>query len=391
MKFCAVVCELNPLHNGHLRLFREAKEKSGCDALLLLMSGNFTQRGDMAVFSKYTRAKQAVECGADVVLELPALFSVSPAELFAGGAIHVLSSLPSVNTLAFGCEKEGDFLAAAKLASREMKQFRSALKEAMKDGTSYVRARTQVVLALNPSLDPAFLSSPNNILGLEYCRAILSEGAAIEPLPILREGAGHNDLGVKKNFSASSAIRPLLYRDDRRTRKLLKGNVPPPVLRDEPARGQDAFEKACLLFLTMGGYSIVGCPDCAEGLENRLRSLALTSPSYDEVTEKGVSKRYTRSRIKRTLTQNLLGVTRRGVEDALASPLYLRTLAVKKDRAEEILSALSKGSFPLVTRKCEALELKKEALTCFEKDYAVNETYNILNGIRNGGYETIFV
>ena len=155
MKFCAVICEYNPFHNGHRYQLNEIRARSGCDKILCLMSGNFTQRGEATILGKYQRARHAVECGADLVLELPAAFSVSSAELFAKGAVHILGSIPSVTMLAFGCES-GDkesFLAAAQATLNESKEFKAALKENMKGGTSYIRARNAAVLAFHDEID----------------------------------------------------------------------------------------------------------------------------------------------------------------------------------------------------------------------------------------------
>ena len=192
MKFCAVICEYNPFHNGHKYQLAEARRLSGCDKLLCIMSGNFTQRGEAAVFHKYERARHAVLGGADAVIELPAAFAVAPAEVFARGAIHILASLPAVSALAFGCESgtKEDFLKTARALLSESKQFKATLKENMKDGTSYIRARNAALLASGADVDEALLSSPNNILGTEYCRAILSEGSAIEPIPVPRRPPG---------------------------------------------------------------------------------------------------------------------------------------------------------------------------------------------------------
>ncbi|MDE5897392.1 MAG: nucleotidyltransferase family protein, partial [Clostridia bacterium] len=126
MKFCAVICEYNPFHNGHRYQLAEIRKASGCDKILCLMSGNFTQRGEPAVFNKYVRARHALTCGADAVIELPAAFAVSPAELFARGAGHILASQPAVEKLAYGCEHgtKEEFLATAKATLTEDKQFK---------------------------------------------------------------------------------------------------------------------------------------------------------------------------------------------------------------------------------------------------------------------------
>ncbi len=394
MKFCAVICEYNPFHNGHKYQLDVIRKLSGCDKILCLMSGNFTQRGEAAVFDKYTRARHAIGCGADVVLELPTAFSVCSAELFAGGAVHLLASLPAVTTLAFGCES-GDkesFFAAATSGMREDKAFKAALKEKMKDGVSYVKARTQTILETNPDIDGALFASPNNMLGVEYCRAILSEKAEIQPLPILRLGSGYSDDTLQKNLSSATAIRAALRKDGFRIHHALKGNLPGVVFED--ALGYEAipYERAFLCaLLSASEEEIARAPECSEGLENRLKQMTRANAEMQTVLEKVVSKRYTRSRVKRILAQNFLGVCQKDVKEYLKSPLYLRTLAVKRESAQEIFSALSEGKFPLVTRKSDALLLKKSAASCFELDCHANELYNVLAAKHTGNYETLFV
>lgn len=394
MKFCAVVCEYNPFHNGHRYQLEQIRKLSGCDKILCLMSGNFTQRGEIAVLHKNIRARQAVECGADVVLELPAAFAVSPAELFAGGAVHILSSIPDVNALAFGCESgtEEDFLHAAKATLSEDKQFKTALKENMKDGTSYVKARTQAVLSLNTDIDEALLTSPNNILGVEYCRAILSSGAKIKPLPIPRVGGGYADVALFKNFSSATALREALKAPDKKTLKLLKGNLPANVLRDLSDYRETSYKQAALCALLLKeAEEVMKCPDCSEGLENRLRSMVKSNPSYDVALGKVVSKRYTLSRLKRILLQNFLGLERKSVKDFLESPLYCKVLAVTRKEAPEILAALNRGSFPVIMRKSDAGSLKKDALACFETDAHANALFDVLSGTHTNEYESVIV
>ncbi len=176
MKICAVICEYNPFHNGHKAQLNKIKAESGCDAILCVMSGNFTQRGEESVFHKRVRARHAVENGADIVTELPAAFAVAPAELFARGAVKLIDNIPDVAALAFGCESgtKEDFLTAARETLREDKNFKTLLQQHMKEGASYIRARNQALISLGGALDEALISSPNNILGVEYCRSLLA-------------------------------------------------------------------------------------------------------------------------------------------------------------------------------------------------------------------------
>ena len=393
MKFCAVICEFNPFHKGHAYLLKEAKRQSGADGVLCIMSGNFTQRGDFAVFEKYTRARHAVLNGADVVLELPAAFSVSPAELFARGAVHILSSVPNVTSLVFGCESgtKEDFLRTANATLREDKAFRDALRENLRDGDSFIRARNFALLSLDKTLPRELLSTPNNVLGTEYCRALLCEKSAIEPIPVLRRGAAHGDEEPRRKLSSSTAIRSLLGTDTFHTRRLLRSNLPRTVYEDTPLYRPSPYGQAVLLsLLSSKAEDVAKCPDCSEGLENRLMSLARVNPDFLETLEKTVSRRYTRSRLKRILAQNFLGVTLKDVKRYLEAPLYCRTLAVKKARADEILSSLS-GGFPLVTRKIDGGLLKKEALECMQLDLHAKELSDVLRGAHTGSYETLFL
>ena len=172
MKFCTIICEYNPFHNGHRYQLAEAKAHSNTDATLCLMSGNFVQRGEASVCDKFTRAKHAVLGGADIVLELPTLFATSNAELFAKGAISILSKIPSATTLCFGAETayKPAFLSAAQLLKEEPKEVSQKLKELISSGVSYAKARAESWAEFLPQ---DLLHSPNNILGLEYTKAII--------------------------------------------------------------------------------------------------------------------------------------------------------------------------------------------------------------------------
>lgn len=394
MKICAVICEYNPFHNGHKYQLEQIKRQSGCDKILCLMSGNFTQRGDAAVFGKYTRAMQAAENGADVVLELPAVFACSPAELFAGGAIHILSSIPAVTTLAFGCESgtAEEFFSAAKATLSEDKQFKQLLKENMADGTSYVKARTKTTLALHKEINENLLVSPNNILGTEYCRAILAQNAAMEVLPIPRIGSGFGDPAPKKNYSSATALRACLNENTNQAKKILKTNLPKNVYAACKTYRTLPYPQAALCaLLRENSENVVKCPDCSEGLENKLRAMTRSVPVYDAMVDNVVSKRYTRSRLKRILLQNFLGITRKDARAYLSAPLYYNVLAIKKKNYDELLAVLSQGAFPVLARKSDFNRLKKDALGCFETDVRANDLYNVLSGTRTNEFETQFV
>ncbi len=390
MEFCAVICEYNPFHNGHKRQLEEIGRTCGRDGILCLMSGNFTQRGEAAVFDKYTRARHAVENGADAVLELPAAFACSPAELFAEGAVHMLTQIPSVTALAFGCEsgEKADFLKTASALLSEDKAFKSALKENMKDGTSYIRARNAALLA-TADVDESLLTSPNNLLGTEYCRALLVNKSSIEPFPLRRVGGGYADVSLYKDFSSAAALRAVLGDPSGRAKRALKRNLPADVFETAKTyRPLPYGEAALCALLSAPAERIAETPDCSEGLENRLKALSKGNPSLGEVLAKAAGKRYTRSRIKRVFLQNFLGVRLKDVRDYLKAPLAANLLAVKKERADEILAAL-KGT--AIVRKSDHDGLKKEALACFTADLHAADLYAALSGVYTAPFSTLFV
>ena len=266
MKICAIICEYNPFHNGHLYQLREAKRLSGADAVLCIMSGNFVQRGEAAIMDKFTRAKHALTAGADAVIELPVVFSTSNAELFAKGAISVLSSIPAVKTLCFGCENANEtaFKLAARYLNDEPQDVSDKIKELIASGVSFAKARANAWAGYIPL---EILCSPNNILGLEYTRAILTKNANIDILPIERVGSGYHQTELQDDFPSATAIRRTLQEQ-----KTLKNGVPDFVLRDLPKTLEntlETLEKHAVL--SRSKEEIARVCDCSEGLENAFK------------------------------------------------------------------------------------------------------------------------
>ena len=369
MKICAIICEYNPFHNGHLWHIEQARTLSRADAVLCVMSGNFVQRGESAVMDKYTRAKHAVLAGADAVIELPTVFATANAELFAKGAVKLLSSIPAVDTLCFGAENadKPSFISAARYLNNEPKSVSDKIKELIATGTSYAKARTQAWAGFIP-LD--MLSSPNNILGLEYTKALLSLSSNISILPIKRQGAGYSDELLQSNFSSATAIRTAIKNGEN-----ADGNLPDFVIKDLPKRLEnslEALEKYALL--SRSTEEIARVCDCTEGLENALKRVAGTG---EPLVETLTSARYTSSRIRRIALQNLLQIDEKLIRDGLSSPLYLRILAMKKERSE-VISAISESEYPLLTRAHDEDILSGVALNCYQKDIFAEKIYSAL-------------
>ena len=369
MKICAIICEYNPFHNGHLHQLREAKRLSGADRVLCIMSGNFVQRGEAAIMDKFTRAKHAVLAGADAVIELPTVFATSNAELFAKGAIKLLSSIPAVTTLCFGAENadKSALLNAAMLLNDEPQEISAKIKELTAMGMSYAKARA---MAWEGVLPEALLASPNNILGLEYTRAILSFNANIDILPIPRIGGSYNDEELRANYSSASAIRLAIAQKEN-----CEGNVPDFVVKDFPIELENSLE-------TLEKYSLLATPtekiaavcDCSEGLENALKKAAENSTS---LVKSLTSARYTSSRIRRIALQNLLNISESLIRNGLKNPLYLRVLAVKNTE-KDILSVLSQSPYPILARPRDASALFGIAEEVFAVDAFAEKVYGLL-------------
>ena len=372
MKICAIICEYNPFHNGHKYLLSEAKKRSKADALLCIMSGNFVQRGEAAILEKHIRAKHAVLCGADAVIELPTVFATSNAEIFARGAISILSKIPNVTHLAFGAETADKqlFLDSAKALIKEPEIVSKNVKKLTKSGMGYAQA---ISLARSEITGAQLFDSPNNILGIEYTKAILSADANIEVLPIQRIGSGYNDIEIVDNFPSATAIRNALKNQNT---KNLSIALPECVVKDLALAKEldlDVFEKVSIL--STPTQELAAVLDCTEGLENAFQSAATNSAQLIDTLS---SPRYTNARIRRIALHNLLGIREDFIRKCLDSPLYIHPLAYKAER-KDLLSALSKATIPFIATGKEKRALSGAAKLCLAADEHAEKIYSAIS------------
>ena len=298
-----VVCEYNPFHNGHARQLRLIREEFGPDSLTVcLMSGNYVQRGDVAIFAKHDRAEAAVRCGADLVLELPISSALSSAEGFADGGVRILDSL-GLDVLSFGCECESTapLLRAAELQLDP--EFDRRIVEKLREGGSYPAAREAVLRELGAD---DVLSTPNNILGVEYCKAILRRNSRIRPWAIHRNGDYHST-GIDVAEPSASALRVCMDRPE-----CWKPAVPP-VLHELYASAERhkiaAGERAMLARLrTLSDAEFRAVPFGGEGLWSKLMHNCRTAASVEVILTQTKSKRYPRTRLQRMLFCAFLGL-----------------------------------------------------------------------------------
>lgn len=356
MKICAIICEFNPFHNGHAYLLEKARKLSGCDFVLCVMSGQFTQRGEICRTDKFLRAKHAVLCGADGVTELYAPFAVAPAEIFARGAVKQICRLDGEITLAFGCESgtEKEFLKAAALLNDESGRFKSLLSDGLDRGESYIRSYKKAFEGCGG--DGALLSSPNNILGVEYAKAVQKADKHIDLLPVGRVGAGFGDQTLKDNFSSAGAIRK------NADSAMLSGNMPLCSLNDflSSPDNEARFKTlaADMLFLCEK-ENLKKIYGLGEGLENRLKKLSDEGLGYDGIVERASGKRYTKTRIARILCANLLELYQNDTEKFLNEPVGCKPLAVKKEAADKLLPLIKPAE---TANGCEKLTSRAYAL-----------------------------
>lgn len=389
MKIGITICEYNPFHNGHLYALEKIKQELSPDALIVIMSGNFTQRGEVAVMHKYTRAKHALLAGADMVVELPTVFSVAPAEIFAKGAVKTAQSLNGKKTLFFGTEsgnKEG-LISTATTLSNETKEFKVLLKEQLKTGVSFAKARYNALEKMNlPQTDLDLTLSPNNILGLEYTKAIIENKYDMDIYPIIRKGAGYKDKSPDGNIFSANGIRELIA--TKKKKKTAK-YIPSYVYSDLPDFLPDADDMILYSLLSSKNEELAKITDCSEGIENRIKALLKDNLSYNELLDKLVTKRYTAARMSRIMLCSLLKINSQFTQKCLKSTLYLKILAIKKSKLG-ILSEL-KNTTPFILRKSDVLKLSKTATECFNKDVFANDLYNIITKQKTNEFNTLIL
>ncbi len=376
MKICACIAEYNPFHLGHLKHVEYIKTVLNAEKIIVIMSGNFTQRGEPAVLDKFTRAKHAILAGADLVIELPTVFATANAEIFAKGAINIINSLGVVDGICFGVESgtKDEYIALARELNDESKEYKKSLKEKLDSGISLAKAKFEALKSLNKKeLNPDLINSPNNVLALEYVKALIKSKSNIEIFPMLRDG-NHNDKTLKKRITSATSIRETLKLNGKRK---LKKNVPAFVykdLKDYPY----AFDKLTIASaISSSAEELKMIADCTEGLENRIKAFSKDNHTVENLVDKVSTKRYTTTRIRRILTANLLGIEKSLIDDALSNKLYTKVLAVNADSKDLISLIVNKGSAPVLTRKSDTVLLKKVALKCFEKDVLANDLYNL--------------
>lgn len=399
MNLLGLIVEYNPFHNGHLYHLKKSLELTGATHSIAIMSGNFLQRGEPALFDKYTRAQMAVQNGVDLVVELPTVFACQSAELFAHGAITTLNSLNCVNSICFGSE-EGNIdtlYTIAKLLVNEPDEFKESLRKYLDEGLLYPTARSLALFdyineydLLDVSKDKllSILNSSNNILGLEYIKCLLKLQSNIKSFTVSRVSASYNSENITSDICSATAIRKSLKENG--DLSILSNVVPKPTFDTidskikanfSPMFDDKYFELINSIVLRdidhLDTYF-----DVNEGIENKIYQNIFTSPNLYDLQLSIKSKRYTLTKIKRTLNNILLGITKDDVDKVknINTMPYVRVLAFN-NKGREILKVIKNNSDINIVNKFSNVSFAMDDIvfkTLINYDVKASNIYNMI-------------
>lgn len=390
MNISGIIAEYNPLHNGHVYHINKTKELTNCDALICIMSGNFTQRGIPSSIDKWTKTKMALNNGVDLVIELPTIYSISSADFFSFGAVSLLNSLGIVDNICFGSENGNinDIYSISNILLQEPIEFKLLLKTYLSKGISYPLARSNALydylrnskLDISSILLDNFLNSPNNILGIEYCKNLIKLKSSITPYTLKREGASYNSNLLHNEFSSATAIRKFLKGNGSLTK--LAGHIPNSVLAElqnlYSKNYEFTFEDSMFPYIkhksATSKNSLVNLPDVSEGLDNRIIKSLQNSLSYSSALANIKSKRYTYARISRILCQYFIGFDSFDTKNLRSLPCpYARVLGFNANGKSILKSIKSNSSIPLYTK------MPKRYNETMQLDIQSTGAYSIIN------------
>ena len=375
MHIAGVVAEYNPFHNGHAYHLQKTRAM-GADAVVAVMSGNFVQRGEAAILSKWARAEAAVRCGVDLVLELPLYWAASGAQNFAFGAVSTLSHLGCVQSLSFGSEC-GDVRQIRTVADLTQDlRVGASMRSALDRGVTFAAAREAAVRTLFGDAMADVLHSPNDTLAMEYCLAAQRCGADFDFWAVPRVGAAHDSEDGQDGFRSASAIRSALRKG---------GDMEhcPDAVREIWCREKAALRAPASLetlermilskLRSASPQEIAALPDVCEGLENRILQAASRADSLAALYDLAKTKRYTHARIRRIVLSALLDIRKADIPQDVP---YIRVLGIGKRGAEILRAAKSTADLPVYTKMTQALSANEKRV--FDAECRSTELYSLL-------------
>jgi UPF0348 protein teth514_1733 len=381
-KRIGIIAEYNPFHNGHLYQIQKAKELTGADTVITVMSGNFTQRGDTSLINKFEKAKIALQNEVDMVIELPTIYSISSAENFALGGVKILNEIGNIDYLVFGIEEENleKLQAIADVLVNEDDEFKRNIKEELDKGNSYPKAR-EIVLkkVLSSENVENIMQKPNNILAIEYLKALKTTNSKIKPFAIKRKNTMHNDENINENYASGTYIRKLFIENNFNEIKKVVPKYTYERLLELKNQGtyvssiNDFSDIVIYKIRTMTKEEISQIADVNEGLENSIKLASTTCKTIDEIIDKVSTKRYTKTRISRILTYILLDITKSEMEQSKNANQYIRVLGINK-KCEGILKTINNNKLITSLKKFEENNRENQLLNIDKK---ATEIYTI--------------
>lgn len=398
MNLLGLIVEYNPFHNGHKYHLEKSKEITKATHTIAVMSGSFLQRGEPALFDKYTRAEMAVKSGVDLVIELPTLYACQSAEIFSHGAITTLNSLNCVNSVCFGSE-EGrvEILSAiANILVKEPIEFKSSLKKYLDDGVVFPIARSKAlyeyikthnILHLDENELQQVLNSSNNILGIEYIKSLIKLDSHITPYTIARVASQYNSSDISSNICSATAIRNYLKNNE--DLQSIKNVIPKSTFNEINSKIDSNFNPvfdymfySILLSIIIRDYeNLHNYFEVNEGIENKIYSNIFTSSNLEELVNSTKSKRYTLTKIKRTLNNILLGITKEDVTKIkdLNSIPYIRILAFNNKGREIIKKIKTSCDIEIITKVSKISHIDDSIFkTLIKYDLKSSNMYNLI-------------
>lgn len=392
MKVCGIIAEYNPFHNGHLHHLLESKRLSEADYIIVVMSGNFMQRGTPALIDKYDRARSALSCGADLVLELPSYYSAGSAEYFALGSVSLLDKLGVVTHLCFGSEcGDLDFMTKiAFLTGTESREYQSILQSHIRSGKTYPSARTAAILQIAPQLssDISKLTTPNNILGIEYIKSLSRLNSNIKPITLKRCGADYHDIRLGINQSSATAIRQALA--DKIPLSVLEAHLPAAsfeilnqyVNKYKPLFISDFSEILYYKLLAEREKGFTEYIDVSHALSDRICKHLYDFNGFEAFCDLLKTKEVTYSRISRCLLHILLNMHKEElhhyINDLKITP-YARVLGFRKESSTLLTHIHQHTAVPLITKMADTQNiLSQDAYHMFKKEVLINDIYSCI-------------
>lgn len=378
MKSCGIVAEYNPFHNGHQYQIEQVRQTLKPDIVIAVMSGNFLQRGEPAIVDKWTRAEMALAGGVDLVVELPTVFALQPADFFARGSIQTLAAL-NIDSLSFGVEKgsASDFLTGAQWMVQNEQKIDAAIQDSSGSGLPYAQIMEEVITNLAPHF-PLHLNSPNNQLGFAYAKEIVRLGLTndIELAPLARKSAGYHDRKVtaEETIASATALRLAIHAGEDVANYIPKKSYTSFQKKlSEKVSWEDYFPLLRYQLLVQSEESLREIYQMTEGLENRLRTAANDSANFDDFMANIKTKRYTHTRLQRLLSYVLLQWTNKDVLAALNEIKAIRVLGFSQ-KGQAYLSDIKHDlDVPLI------VNVNKETKEFLPFDVAAGEIYRLGN------------